>query len=236
MMRASRSRFSLVLLSLYGATVQCRSPGEPAGARQPVRVTFSTSSSTTLGVVQSPYRSVADSVVVWITSEGSSPQTLGKHLAPGDSMAQLEVLLPQGSVSIFALVLSKNLTVLYSGARDLPISEATAVIDVPLAAGSPVLVVAPDTLRVTVSSTAGAFDSLAIHNRGLDSLAWSLPINPASACRCMAVREASGSVRAGKSMFLHLDRILHTITTGPQLVNVELASGAGSVVVVIRIQ
>ena len=175
-----------------------------------------------------------DSVSLAITSQ-SSFLKLGKHVEAGDSGATLEATVPLGHVSFFALVLSKNQTVLYSGTRELNLDGGSLDIDIPLTAASPVLVVSPDTMRIPSANT--VTDSFAIHNRGLDSLVWVMTTSALDACRqCFLPLETFGTLGSGRSAFVHLDRIARTSVSGPQIVNITISSSAGSVVTVLKIQ
>ncbi|HEX2091778.1 MAG TPA: hypothetical protein VHG28_05215 [Longimicrobiaceae bacterium] len=113
---------------------------------------------------------VIDSIGLEATPQGAaSPLVFGRRLARGDSMVSFGVRVPGGRTRFSARVLSTNGTVLFAGDSTARIRRDGFLVVLDLLPRAPVMVVAPDSLRLVPG---GPVRTVTVSNRGIGELTW----------------------------------------------------------------
>ncbi len=137
--------------------------------------------------VVGPYVSVIDSLALTITAGiGGTPQLIGRHLAPSDTVITIPLTVPAGGATLAVQVLSNNRMLLYTGQASTTIDRDRFAVTVPVVPVSPVLVVNPDTIKTSALAlqTGLRFTKVAVHNSGNSALIWSLKSVDTAFTRC----------------------------------------------------
>jgi hypothetical protein len=227
-------------LLLVIAVTSCVSATDASSRFQRVAFNLSPTGTSAAGF-SGPYVSVVDSVDLTVTTSGIGVQRFGKRLARRDSVVTFTVTVERGQSDFSARVLSTVGAVLYSGTQSANITQSTFTMDVPLQAAGPILLVAPDTAKVTQQSPPGDvvffYKTVTVHNRGSASLTWSVKDTlPPSAAQCpsgcIRFTPLSGTLAAGTSAALTMTRKFST-AFGQPITFVITAGTNGEVPVVV---
>src|SRR5438270_9202023 len=187
------------------AVVACSAAVAPD--QRTVRGTVTLSRADASALVTGTFKSVVDSVAVSVTGAGA-PVSVGRRFGTGETSIPFSVTLSSGTATVGVQVVSNDKkTLLYAGSSTATIDHDGFSINVPLTALRPVLVVFPDTIRTDSTVVPSGvnvafvppirFASVAIHNSGKDSLAWSVARVPNAPDFCgtfCAVTPASGKL------------------------------------------
>ena len=188
--------------------------------------------------VPPPFVSVVDSISLIITPSEDSPIVLGRALTGRETTVSFPVEIPEGQVRVDATILSPNRTVLFEGTSSASVTGDGFVIPVALAARSEVLVVAPDTARVTVPLRGFGQTTVTVYNRGNDLLDFGIQDTSQasqSQCaqvRCFVIRPRAGKIGPGGSVAVVIDSIRVFQTP----IGLTVVSRPGEVVFVVRTQ
>jgi len=195
------------------ATVSCVSATDAGSRLQGVAFSLSIAGASTTGF-SGPYVSVVDSVDLTVTTNGVGVQRLGKRLARRDSVATFAIAVERGQNEFSARVLSTVGALLYSGTQPTNITQSTFAVDVPMKVAGAILLVAPDTAKVSQQtvSPVTTFKTVTVHNRGGAPLTWSvkdtLPPSSASQCPsgCLRFTPLSGTLAPGTASVLTMTK------------------------------
>jgi hypothetical protein len=228
-------------LLLVIAVTSCVSATDASSRLQRVSFNLSRTGASAVGF-PGPYVSVVDSVDLTVTTSGIGVQRFGKRLARRDSVVTFAVTVERGQSDFSGRVLSTVGAVLYSGTQPANITQPTFAVNLPLTATSPLLLVAPDTAKVTQQSSpfndvVFFFKTVVVHNRGSGTLIWSIKDTlPTSAAQCQSgcirFTPLSDTLAAGTSDTLTLTRKFSTPFSQP-ITFVITAGTNGEVPVVI---
>ncbi len=138
-----------------------------------------------------PFVSVLDSVRLSVTQTGNATPLVRRaaKLARRDTVVTFtDIELFDGTYSFTATVTSVNGAVLFDSTRKTDVREDNFVVDLPVGRRAPVLLLAPDTVRVGTSLTF----VVQVHNRGLPGLTWSIGHDAGPNCGCAVVMGPTG--------------------------------------------
>ena len=194
----SETRVRGATLILLALSMGCGAVTESVRARHNVRVNF-TSAASGGAAFPRPYVSVVDTVILTATLR-SSGQTVARRtrLARGDSIAEFTLPLAPGDWALDARVVSNNGSQLYVGSTVASVADSDVTADIVVRPVAPVLLATPDS-TTEVRSGDGVYTSVTLYNRGVDTLAWSVPdtVPMESRAQCGAAGCVRLSVKGG---------------------------------------
>lgn len=223
--RHTRPGAALAVLAL--ALVGCSEP--PAGPAGPRTATVAFDAGPLL---QSPPEGRPVSVIALarlVVTTAGGERTQEAPLDADATGVAFEVTVPEGPARFEAQVVSNNASLLYTGARDVPVTSDGFEVVLDLEAVAPVLVAAPDSQR-TAALLAPAGSPFVLRNRGLDAVTWSVesvepPLDGCGEHGCLRILPSRGTVSAGASETLRVS----SVSTPAALYRIRLASAEGTV-------
>jgi len=155
--------------------------------------------------VPPPFVSTIDSVNVVIRSPDGTRTVLGSPIHNSEKSVPFDVTLDRGNTQFSVSVLAKSGATLFRADTTVFVNDDPFDVQIGVHAVLPVLVIAPDTITITVTDPKNANAQATLYNRGLDSLTWQLKSVPAVYSTCpqqCAAFPNSGELGAGDSQTL----------------------------------
>jgi hypothetical protein len=216
----------------------CDLPFSTGTRRYAGHIALSSATLQTQPSVPPPFVSVVDSISLIVTPSDDSPIVLGRQLTGRETTVSFPVEIPEGQVRVDATILSSNGTLLFDGTGTANVDGDDFVIPVSLTARSEVLVVAPDTARVTIPVPGRGQTTVRVYNRGNDLLDFGIQdtsqasrVQCASA-RCFVIRPRAGKILPESSLAVVID----SVRAFNNPIGLTVVSRVGEVVFVVRTQ
>lgn len=238
MKRFAVNSWSFRKFSSLGVLIMLATCSELTGTAPTRAIAVEFTSYSSASSVTAPWVSIADSVILDVKSGSGKGRSISSQaLKRGINTASFSPTVYDGPAKFDARVVSTNGITLFSGSRNSDVSGADTHVTVTLLPNAPVLLVAPDTARNSTFDGKITYATFAVHNRGLDSLIWTvkdtLPLTSTSQCGtrgCVRLAPNHGALAAGQSITMLLIRQTSVPFSAP--ITFVIASQAGDVSIV----
>ena len=216
----------------------CEFPFSTDARRYAGQIALSSAAFQAVPSVPPPFVSVLDSISLVITPSDDPPIILGRALTGRETTVSFPVEIREGQVRVDARISSSNGTLLFEGTSTVRVDRAGFVIPVTLTARSEVLVVAPDTARVTIPVPGRGQTTVRVYNRGnvlldigIQDTSQASRVQCASA-RCFVIRPRAGKILPESSLAVVID----SVRAFNNPIGLTVVSRVGEVVFVVRTQ